>query len=156
MKKTKNIAVIAFENKKTDLIEWSYFNKEILTGHEVFAPAFEGNVLEGTLNKKVNRLEARQMGGYREICKLITDNKIDAIIIFGDAEDVFEAKDLNAIIKTAIDHDIIVAANRTTADFVLHSSLLEKDYITHASQKKTQLNRYFTEIDKPVHLAKAS
>jgi methylglyoxal synthase len=156
MKKIKNIAVIAFENKKTDLIEWSYFNKDILSSHEVSAPAVEGNVLEGTLNKKINRLDARQLGGYRQICKLITDNKIDAVIIFGDAEDIFEVKDLNAIIKAAVEHDIIVATNRTTADFVLHSSLLNEDYTTHASQKKTQLNRHFTEINKPVHLAKAS
>jgi methylglyoxal synthase len=156
MKKIKNIAVIAFESKKTDLIEWSYFNKEILASHEVSAPVFEGNVLEGTLNKKINRLEARQLGGYRQVCKLITENKIDAVIIFGDAEDIFEAKDLNAIIRAAVEHDIIVATNRTTADFVLNSSLLNEDYITHASQKKTQLNKRFTEIDTPVQLAKAS
>lgn len=156
MKKIKNIVIIALENKKTDLIEWSYFNKEILANHSVSAPGFEGNVLEGTLNKKINRLEASQFGGYRQICKLITDNKIDAVIIFGDAMDIFEAKDLNAVIKTAVAHDIIVATNRTTADFVLHSSLLDKEYATHASQKKLQLNRHFTEIDKSIHLAKAS
>lgn len=156
MKQIKNIAIIAFDNKKTDLIEWSYFNKEILAGHEVFAPVSEGNILEGTLNKKINRLEATQFGGYRQICKLITDNKIDAVIIFGDAEDIFETKDLNVLIKTAVAHDIIVATNRTTADFVLHSSLFDKEYITHASQKKLPLNGQFTEIDKVIHLAKAS
>ena len=156
MKKIKNIAVIAFENKKTDLIEWSYFNKEILASHEISAPVFEGNILEGTLNKKINRLEAGKFGGYRQISKLITDNKIDAVIIFGDAEDIFEAKDLSGVVKTAVAHDIIVATNRTTADFVLHSSLLEKEYTTHASQKKMHLNRNLTETDKTIHLAKAS
>jgi len=136
MNKNKNIAIVAFDTKKTDLIEWSYFNKEHLMPHNIIAIGFAANILEGTLNKKIDRIEPGNFGGCRQLCNLITDNKIDAIIIFGEAEEIFQSKDLKAVLEKAVTHNIIVAANRTTADFVIHSSLIESGYKIHLNEKK--------------------
>src|ERR1700753_3346957 len=118
MKKTKNIAVISFDSKKTDLIEWSYFNKEFLIPHTILASGFAANILEGTLNKTINVLEAANVGGHRQLCNLIEDGKIDALMVFGESNDIFESKEMKGILEAAVEHNIIVALNRTTADFV--------------------------------------
>jgi methylglyoxal synthase len=136
MKKNKNIAIIAFESKKTDIIEWSYFNKDILMPHQITSIGFAANILEGTLNKKIEHIEPGNFGGFRQLCNLITENKIDAIIIFGEAKEVFETKNLNAVLEAAVKHNILVAANRTTADFVIYSSLINSEYTIHNSEKK--------------------
>ena len=70
------------------------------------------------------------------MCNRIIENKIDAIIIFGEAKEIFESKDLSAVLETAIKHNIIVATNRTTADFIIHSSLIENEYTIYSNEKK--------------------
>lgn len=137
MNKNKNIAIIAFESKKTDLIEWSYFNKDILMSHQIIAIGFAANILEGTLNKKIEHIEPGNFGGFRQLCNLIIENKIDAIIIFGEAKEIFESKHLSAVLETAVQHNILVAANRTTADFVIHSSLINNEYAIYSPEKKS-------------------
>jgi methylglyoxal synthase len=136
MKKIKNIAIIAFDTKKTDLIEWSYFNREILIPHQIFASGFAGQILEGTLNKKVNIIDTISFNGYRELCNFVNNNQIDAIIIFGDADQIFETKELNTVLKAAAAQNLAVAVNRTTADFIIQSSLIAKEYLPHSSAQK--------------------
>lgn len=155
MKKTKNIAIIAFDSKKTDLIEWSYFNKEILLFHQIIALGFAANILEGTLNKKINHIEPGNFGGYRQLKDLINENKIDALIIFGEANEILHTKYLTTVIETAIENNIIVAVNKTTADFLVHSSLIDNDYII--SKKEKQIEQSATlDTASVVSLAKAS
>lgn len=156
MKKIKNIAIITFNNKKTDLIEWSYFNKAILMPHQIIAIGFAANILEGTLNKKINQIEPGNFGGYRQLRNLITEGEIDAIIVFGDAAEIYETKDLKAVLETAIQQNILVAANRTTADFLLHSSLIDCDYLIADKEKKQTNTKEFLDETNLVSLAKAS
>src|SRR5580765_2042906 len=157
MKKIKNIAIIAFDNKKTDLIEWSYFNKELLLPHKLFALGFAVNILEGTLNKRINKGEEIKLGGHRDLCKLIADDKIDAVIIFGEANEIFDSKDVKNVLETAIEHNIIAATNKTTADFILHSSLLDCEYkIIIKERKPVDDNKEIMATTADFLLAKAS
>lgn len=156
MKKIKHIAIIAFDSKKTDLIEWSYFNKNLLIPHQISASGFAENILEGTLNKKINTSESGKPNGYREILNLINDEKIDAVIIFGEANEILESKDLKPLFEAAIQNNIIIAANRTTADFVLHSALIETEYRIHTNEKKLIERNEVLGSSKTFLLAKAS
>src|SRR4051794_4935911 len=106
MKTNKNIAIVSFESKKTDLIEWSYFNKEFLLPHVILASGFAANILKGTLNKTISELEIGNMGGYRQLCNLINGGKIDALIIFGESHELFENKDLKGILDAAVQNNI--------------------------------------------------
>ncbi|MBS1747209.1 MAG: methylglyoxal synthase [Bacteroidetes bacterium] len=136
MEKIKNIAIVTFDTKKTDLIEWSYFNKNILLNHNITAMGSAENILEGTLNKKINFIQPGNFGGYRQLRQLIEENKIDAVIIFGEAIEIENNKNLKLVLEAALRKNIIIAANRTTADFVVHSSIMEKDYSIEIKEKK--------------------
>jgi methylglyoxal synthase len=155
MNKIKNIAIVAFDSKKTELIEWSYFNRELLIPHQILALGIAGNILEGTLNKKVSISEAGRMGENRELCNLIAADKIDAVIILGEADDVLESKDMNTILETAIQHNIIVAVNRTTADFIIHSSFMGTEYTIHTEDNLPD-TRNAESLSDSFSLAKAS
>lgn len=136
MEKTKNLAIITFDSKKTDLIEWSYFNKNILNNHNITAMGSAENILEGTLNKKINYIQPGNFGGYRQLRQMIEENKIDAVIIFSEAIEIENNKNLKLVLEAALRKNIIIAANRTTADFVVHSSIMDKDYSIEIKEKK--------------------
>ena len=93
-------------------------------------------MLEGTLNKKVQISASGKLGELKELCSLIGNNEIDAVIIFSEAGEIFENKDLKAVVEAATDHNIIVATNRTTADFILTSSLFGNEYTVQKEEKK--------------------
>ncbi len=155
MNKIKNIAVIASADRKTDLIEWSYFNKKALSSHNILALGFAANILEGTLNKKISVSESGKSGEYAELCTLILNGYIDAVIIFSEAAEILHSKGLSSVTETAIENNILVAANKTTADFVINSPLLESEYEIHKDEKKvTDKTPFSTSLSYP--LAKAS
>lgn len=49
----RRIALIAHDNKKRDMLEWAEYNLDLLTGHELFATATTGHLLEEQLGLSV-------------------------------------------------------------------------------------------------------
>ena len=117
------------ENNKTELIEWSYFNKEILLPHTITASAAAGKILEGTLNKPVTKLINGPRGEYKQLADMMAEGKVDVIVFFGTGnETLFRPNEFEALIESAREKNVIVALNTSTADFVFNSLLINKDY----------------------------
>jgi methylglyoxal synthase len=124
----KRVAFIVHPGKKTELIEWSYFNKALLLQHDIIASGEAANVLEGTLHKPVQKFATSPGGGYQELVSLIAGAKIDAVIFFrGVDETPAQKKAVKAIIHAALEADIIIANNKITADFILSSPLMQQE-----------------------------
>ena len=49
MAASKRIALVAHDNKKTELIEWAVYNKSVLSMHRLFATGTTGKMLEKAL-----------------------------------------------------------------------------------------------------------
>ena len=45
MKKCKNIAMIAHDNRKADLLEWARYNQKTLAKHNLYATGTTGGIL---------------------------------------------------------------------------------------------------------------
>ena len=43
----RRIALIAHDNNKRDMLEWAEYNLDLLAGHELFATATTGHLLQG-------------------------------------------------------------------------------------------------------------
>jgi methylglyoxal synthase len=124
----KRIAFVVHPDKKTELIEWSYFNKELLSQHEIIASGEAANVLQGTLHKPVHQFVTSPNGGYQELCSLINEDKVDAVIFFRGAEETpMQKKAVKAVMHAALEADIIIANNKITADFILSSPLMQQE-----------------------------
>ncbi len=80
----KKIALVAHDNKKRDLIEWSKFNRDLLAHHKVYATGTTGAVLEKELKFSIHRLESGPLGGDQQIGSKIVDGEIDFLIFFWD------------------------------------------------------------------------
>ncbi len=129
MKKKKNIVLIAHDNKKHDLLEWAKFNKELLLEHTLSATGTTGQLLEGALGIKIARLKSGPLGGDLQIGARIAEGLVDCVIFFWDPlEPQPHDPDVKALLRIAVVWNIPVACNRSSADFMISSSLMNGAY----------------------------
>ncbi len=125
----KKIALIAHDNKKEDMLEWAKFNLETLRKHELYATGTTGRLLEKELGLDVTVLESGPLGGDQQIGARIADGIVDFLIFFWDplAPQPHDP-DVKALLRVAVVWNIPVACNRSSADFLISSSLMNQDY----------------------------
>ena len=125
----KRIAMIAHDNRKSDLLEWARFNRGTLAEHELHATGTTGGQLEHELGLPVHRFLSGPLGGDQQVGAAIAEGWIDIVIFFSDPltphpHDV----DVKALLRIAVVHDIAIACNRASADFLLSSPLMGEEY----------------------------
>jgi methylglyoxal synthase len=129
LERKKRIALIAHDNKKSDLLEWARFNKDALAQHIVYATGTTGKLLEQQLGTDVVRLQSGPLGGDQQIGAKIAEGEIDFVVFFWDPlqpqpHDV----DVKALLRIAVVWNIPIACNRATADFMFSSHLMNERY----------------------------
>ena len=73
MKKKKNIALIAHDERKQDLLDWVKFNKGTLSEHNLFGTGSTGKLIGTKLGLKVETYLSGPLGGDQQIGAKITD-----------------------------------------------------------------------------------
>lgn len=129
MKKQKRIALIAHDNRKKDLIEWVRENKGKLGRHFLCGTGTTASLISDMVKLPVHAYKSGPLGGDQQIGARIAEGDIDFLIFFWDP---LEAQphdpDVKALLRIAVLYDIPVATNRSTADFLLTSPLMEEEY----------------------------
>jgi methylglyoxal synthase len=129
MSKKKKIALVAHDNKKIEMIEWAKFNRDLLAQHKIFATGTTGRLLEEILGIKVKKLQSGPLGGDQQIGAMIVGGEIDFMIFFWDPlEPMSHDTDIKALLRMAAVWNIPIACNRSTADFMISSPLMDEDY----------------------------
>lgn len=142
MSKKKRIALIAHDNKKQDLLEWAKFNKDLLSGHELFATGTTGQILTAELGLEIQRFKSGPLGGDQQIGAKITEGELDFVIFFWDPlEPQPHDVDVKALLRIAVVYNIPIACNRATADFMISSHLMSEEYQRHVLDYKPGIKR---------------
>lgn len=129
MGRLKKIALVAHDNMKRDLVEWAKFNRDLLAHHTIFATGTTGTLLEKELGIPINKLQSGPLGGDQQIGARIVDGDIDFLIFFWDPlEQQPHDPDVKALLRMAVVWNIPTACDRSTADFVISSPLMDEPY----------------------------
>jgi methylglyoxal synthase len=138
----KRIALVAHDHKKEELIDWAVFNKGTLAKHRLYATGTTGALLENALDQSVTKLLSGPLGGDQQIGAMIAEGKLDVLIFFWDP---MEAQphdpDIKALLRVAVTWNILIACDRSTADFILSSPLMQEEYETILPDYSGYINR---------------
>lgn len=127
--KKKNIALIAHDNKKADLIEWCEQNKDILTQHFLCGTGTTARMITDKTGLPVKGYNSGPLGGDQQIGAKIVEGRIDFVVFFSDPLTAQpHDPDVKALLRIAQVYDIPIANNRASADFMIHSEFMNEEY----------------------------
>ena len=141
MVKRKRIALVAHDHRKKDLIEWVEWNYKKLLNHSLTCTGTTGKLIVEAMKKKMEQdkiteqdlqihiLKSGPLGGDQQLGSLIVEGKIDLVIFLWDPmEPQPHDVDVKALLRIAVLYNIPMACNRSTADFLISSPLMDNDY----------------------------
>jgi methylglyoxal synthase len=147
--KQKNIALIAHDGKKQDMLKWCMENKEILKHHKLSGTGTTARMITDQVGLQVKGYNSGPLGGDQQIGAKIVEGKIDMVIFFSDplAAQPHDP-DVKALLRIAQVYDIPFANNIATADFMIRSALMDQPYVHQVQNFQKSV------IDRAQNLAK--
>jgi methylglyoxal synthase len=135
----KRIALVAHDNCKRDMVEWVSWNRPGLLEHQLICTGTTGRLVQEALARGPEGaraaveppqiLKSGPFGGDQQLGAMIAEGRIDVLIFFWDAmEPQPHDVDVKALLRIANLYNIPTACNRSTADFLISSSLIGRDY----------------------------
>lgn len=125
----KNIALIAHDGKKKELIDWCTENKAILSKHFLSGTGTTARMITDNTGLPVRGYSSGPLGGDQQIGAKIVEGKIDFVIFLSDplAAQPHDP-DVKAFLRICQVYDIPIATNKATADFMITSALMDEEY----------------------------
>lgn len=137
----KTVALVAHDNRKSDLIEWVEWNYTSLIRHRMVCTGTTGKLVDRAISDKltaegdtttryeITRLKSGPLGGDQQLGAMITEGQVDFVIFFWDPmqpqpHDV----DVKALLRIGVLYNIPFACNRSSADFIISSPLMGQEY----------------------------
>lgn len=115
-----NIALIAHDHKKDDLVAFTVAYKSIFAEHQLFATGTTGlRIMEAT-GLTIERFKSGPLGGDQEIGSMIAKNQMDIIFFFRDPLTAQPHEpDVTALVRLCDVYSIPLATNMGTAEMLI-------------------------------------
>lgn len=127
--KQKNIALIAHDGKKKELLEWCEWNKSLLQKHFLCGTGTTATMITARTGLPVKAYNSGPLGGDQQIGAKIVESVIDFVVFFSDPLSAQpHDPDVKALLRIAGVYDIPIATNRASADFMITSPLMDEEY----------------------------
>lgn len=115
-----NIALIAHDKKKEDMITFCIAYQSILQKHKLFATGTTGRLVAEATGMDVHRFLSGPLGGDQQIGSIVAYNRMDLVIFLRDPLTAQPHEpDVNALLRLCDVHNIPLATNMATAEVMI-------------------------------------
>ncbi|MBU9714618.1 methylglyoxal synthase [Evansella tamaricis] len=115
-----NIAFIAHDQKKDDIVQFVTAYEEVLKSHTLFSTGTTGTRIMENTSLQIHRFQSGPLGGDQQIGARIADNDMDCVIFFKDPLTAQPHEpDITALIRLCDVYSIPLATNMATAEILL-------------------------------------
>lgn len=115
-----NIALIAHDVEKENMVKIAIAYKEILKDHNLYATGTTGSRIIDESGLEVSLFKSGPLGGDQQIGSLVSENKLDLIIFLRDPLTAqAHEPDISALLRLADVYDVPLATNMGTAEVLL-------------------------------------
>lgn len=138
----KTIALIAHDSRKSDMVAWVSHNASTLIQNRMVCTGTTGRLVENALTTYTGDGEAVEhpviikkksgpMGGDAQIAAMIVEGKIDlCVFLIDDLTSNPHEADIQTLLRQCRIHNVPVACNRASADFMITSDLWGTNYVS--------------------------
>ncbi|MGO1651547.1 methylglyoxal synthase [Senegalia sp. (in: firmicutes)] len=115
-----NIALIAHDKKKDDIINFSVAYEDTLKKHNLFATGTTGLRIKENTNLDITRFNSGPLGGDQQIGAMIAINNMDIVIFLRDPLTAQPHEpDVLALLRLCDVHNIPLATNMGSAEVLI-------------------------------------
>lgn len=115
-----NIALIAHDKKKDEIVKIAEAYKLILSKHNLFATGTTGKRIIEETGLDLHRFKSGPLGGDQQIGAYISDNKMDLVIFLRDPLTAqAHEPDISALLRLCDVYEIPLATNMGSAEVLL-------------------------------------
>ncbi|MRJ48017.1 methylglyoxal synthase [Fundicoccus ignavus] len=115
-----NIALIAHDKKKDDIVKLATAYKDVLAKHRLFATGTTGGRIIDATGLDIHRFKSGPLGGDQQIGAYISDNKIDMVCFLRDPlTPQAHEPDISALLRLCDVYEIPLATNMSSAEMLL-------------------------------------
>ncbi|MCA1054619.1 methylglyoxal synthase [Rossellomorea aquimaris] len=115
-----NIALIAHDKKKDDLIRFVLAYRPIIEKHTLYATGTTGKRISEETGLSVHRFRSGPLGGDQEIGSYIANDKMDLVLFFRDPLTAQPHEpDVSALIRLCDVYSVPLATNMGTAEVLV-------------------------------------
>lgn len=115
-----NIALIAHDKKKDEMIQFAIAYTNVLKNHSLYATGTTGEKVAEATGLDIHRFQSGPFGGDQQIGALIAQNEMDVVIFFRDPLTAQPHEpDVSALMRLCDVHKIPLATNLAAAEIVI-------------------------------------
>ena len=133
LKKRLTIAIVAHDQRKADMVDWTVFNAKTLSKHKLVCTGTTGKLIKNAFEEKgvhadITCVNSGPLGGDAEIAAMVVRHEINlAIFLIDDLSPQPHEADILMLLRQCRVHNIPIACNRYSADLMITSTLWDKD-----------------------------
>lgn len=128
MEKQNTLALIAHDGKKPDMVAFAIDHKDILKQFNLIGTGTTGRLIAQKAGLKVQRYQSGPLGGDVQISAQVVEGNVSAVFFLVDPMDKHpHDPDIQTLLRACNVHNVPVATNLATAEFILTGTQVESD-----------------------------
>jgi methylglyoxal synthase len=145
--KQLTIAIVAHDQRKSDMVEWAAHNAATLSKHKLICTGTTGRLIQNAfldlgIESEITCVNSGPLGGDAEIAALVVRKEVDlAIFLIDDLNPQPHEADIQMLLRQCRIHNVPIACNRYSADLMITSWLWDDQNYTPTEPKYINFSR---------------